>query len=251
MTGQLAAPELGHCVCGRTLPPGCPSDWACSEVCQSAWFHHQTDPEYPHPREIREKVEQRLALPRAAPARVSVPDCGPQRGGLIAEGTTIDVDGQSYVRADGCWRPAGMWEPLTGEGLAREACYQRWCPHCRLRRPSCYRLEVLAAGPEEWQECAECGHTWAGRSLYGWVETRGAPWPGVRLRLSDGQRSAMIAFGDDALRAHATDQVLVDRMRRGWLRLERQLGGGYADIDEPGPAQLRRQARRRGVEWRA
>src|SRR5881394_2374110 len=51
----------GQCVCGRPLPDNPLSDWACGEPCQSAWLMHQANPDYPHPREIREAADRAVA----------------------------------------------------------------------------------------------------------------------------------------------------------------------------------------------
>lgn len=230
-------PEPGFCVCGRPLGERPLSDWACSEPCQSAWLHHNADPEvYPHPREIREAVARRAAmLPRA--------EANAQRyavGGPIPEGTEINVDGEPFVRVGAHWQPAGMWEVVRG-GIAATGAYRRWCPRCR------QRVESLLYPATDRQECAACGHQWEGRPLLGQFERRGAPWPGMRLRLFDGQRSAVFEFHEQALPADSGFDF--DRLARWWLRLERQLCGGYADLDQPDDRQRARQERRLRRDW--
>jgi len=66
------------------------------------------------------------------------------------------------------------------------------------------------------------------------------------MRLFDGQRSAVFTFHEQALATAAggTVRLDADRVARWWLRLERQLCGGYADVDQPDAQQIRQQARR-------
>jgi hypothetical protein len=220
-------------VCGRKLPEQPLSDWACSEPCQSAWMHHQANPEYPHPRDIRAAAERQQTPPAAAPARAVL-------GQPVTEGTEINVDGQPFVRVGAHWRPAGMWAPAHDR--FPRAVYLRWCPTCQAR------VDTVLYPASDQQECQACGYHWPGRPLLGWVQARGAPWPGVRQLLSDGQRSATITFTEQEIAA-AGDLVMADRMQRGWLRLERQLCGGYADIDQPDERQQRRQGRRLRADW--
>jgi hypothetical protein len=225
-------PEPGFCVCGRQLDERPLSEWACSEPCQSAWLHHNADPEvYPHPREIRESAERRAGLVAAAVTARRFAEPGP-----VPEGTEINVDGEPFVRVGAYWRPAGMWEVLRA-GLAETAAYRRWCPRCR------QRIDSVLYPATDRQECAVCGHQWPGRPLLGQIERRGDPWPGMRMRLFDGQRSAVFTFHEQALNAEA-EAVFAGRVERWWLRLERQLCGGYADVDQPNPQQMDRQERR-------
>jgi hypothetical protein len=127
--GVVEAPPVGVCVCGQPLPEQGPSDWACSEPCQTARLHHQTNPEYPHPREIREAAEARLAQIKAATRRHVGPPVG------IPDGAEVDADDGSYVRVGGCWVPAGMWAPISPRHVqyqrAGAVWYRRWCPVCR------------------------------------------------------------------------------------------------------------------------
>lgn len=209
-------PDPGFCVCGRPLPEERLSDWACSEVCQSAWMQHNTNPDYPHPRDIREAAARRAA---GTPPREHLPAAR-----RVAEGTEIDVDGQLFVRVGTYWQPAGMWEVLRG-GIADVATYRRWCPRCVAR------VDSLIYPADNRQECAQCGHQWPGRPLLGQIEQRGEPWPSLRMRLFDGQRSALFVFHEQALGAAPLAGVDAGRVALWWLRLERQLGGGYADAD--------------------
>lgn len=254
MTEELPA---GVCVCGREIPAVSPSDWACSEPCQAAWLHHQANPEYPHPREIRQAAEERAAQARRNPP----PFPGRPAGGgrvlpPIAEGTEVDTDQGLYVRVGCSWRPAGMWTPAGGrEELVQSVAYQRWCPRCRGRRESRIGPTPAAgAGGEHhrWdnqqQTCTGCGHVWQGRPLIGVIESRGEPWPALRLRLTDGYRSVTTTFAEREM-ASTSGSRLVDRLRRTWPRLERQLGGGYCDADEPSAAQQARAARVRRQQW--
>jgi hypothetical protein len=228
----------GQCVCGRPLPADPLSDWACSEPCQSAWLHYQADPEvYPHPREIRAAAEA-----RAAGLRRTVPPAP----AAVRDGTEIDVDGQSYVRVGAHWQPAGMWAPLRTE-LADAAQYRRWCPQCRDRRAT-----TLLTGPrggpfEQMQFCGVCDHRWLGVPLVGVVEVRGDPWPGIRLRLSDGSRSTTSTFSEYEIAAAGVS--LVERIERCWLRLERRLCGGYSDVDQPSEQQRAHAGRRVARSW--
>lgn len=247
---EVWTPPEGVCVCGRDLPKESPSDWACSEPCQSAWLHHQADPGYPHPREIREQAEARAAgrmgTGVAAPA-VPAGAAGARyaRGGLIPPGTEIDVDGRPFVRVGAHWQPAGMWTPLRSE-LADAVAYQRWCPRCRRRH-----VPVDVSGPpgsdlERAQVCPSCDHAWQGPPLVGMVETRGEPWPSIRMRLTDGNRSTTVTFSEQEIETAGGE--MAERMRRCWIRMERRLGGGFADADEPSDQQVQRAARRRS--WR-
>jgi hypothetical protein len=103
------------------------------------------------------------------------------------------------------------------------------------------------AGAVKVQTCNECRHTWDGRPLHGLIETRAEPWPALRLRLTDDLRSSTITFSEQQVQR--AGEHLADRLRRGWLRLERQLCGGYADADQPTSAQLARAARARARAW--
>jgi hypothetical protein len=197
-------------------------------------MQHNADPDYPHPREIREAAAARaVAGHQPRPPRVDLP---------VAEGTEIDVDGQPFVRVGAHWQPAGMWEVLRG-GIAELAVYRRWCPNCR------QRVDSLIYPADDRQECAACGHQWSGRPLLGQIEQRGEPWPSLRMRLFDGQRSAVFVFHEQAL--GVAEQGLVDsgRAQLWWLRLERQLCGGYADLDQPDDRQRERQERRLRRDW--
>lgn len=230
MTDTTELPA-GQCVCGRPLPDEPLSDWACSEVCQSAWQMHQVDPSYPTPKQIRDAAEARIAqIRRTVPDRVE----------RIPDGCEIDVDGDRYVREDGRWVPAGMWSPLRTD-LAQAVQYQRWCPTCRRRR-----LAVILDGPR--QVCDGCQREWQGPPLVGVVESRGEPWPGLRLRLSDGSRSIAVTFTEQEVTA--AGPAMADRIDRCWLRMERQLCGGYADVDQPSERQLALAGRRLSRTWR-
>ena len=252
MTGEL---DDGVCVCGRDMPPESPSDWACSEPCQSAWLHHQANPQYPHPREIRENAEA-----RAAAGRLNAPPFpGRAAGGgaclpPIADGTEVHTDTGPYVRVGNAWQPAGMWTPAAGNpDLVRAVAYQRWCPQCRTRRDS--QIVVNRDAPadgERWdfqtQTCTTCGHVWRGRPLVGVIESRGEPWPALRLRLSDGYRSVATTFPEPAPEVVGAGG-LVERLQRTWPRLERQMGGGFCDADQPTRSQLVRADRARRRQW--
>lgn len=256
MTEELAA---GMCVCGRDIPDVSPSDWACSEPCQTAWLHHQANPQYPHPREIRAAAEQRLAEQRRNPP----PFPGRPGGGgplpPIPDGTEVNTDHGPYVRVRNMWHPAGMWLLLSRhDELTDQVAYRRWCPHCQARRDS--RIDVNpdprnvdpATETDRWefqqQTCTTCGHTWQGRPLVGVIESRGEPWPALRLRLTDGYRSAATTFGERDI-ANVDSARLTERLRRSWLRLERQLGGGLADADTPTPSESVRASRVRRRQW--
>lgn len=251
MTDQVDQLPDGECVCGRDIPADSPSDWACSEPCQSAWLHHQANPEYPHPREIRENAEARAAAGRLArPPFPGRPDPAP-----IADGTEVNTDHGLFVRVGNSWQPAGAWIPLAGRAeLTAAVAYQRWCPQCRARRDS--QIEANMAGPAEgrrWdfqqqQTCLTCEHVWAGRPLVGVIETRGEPWPALRLRLTDGYRSVSLTLSDRHL-TQPDDQVLNRQHPVWWQRLERQLGGGICDADEPSIGQLERAGRARRRQW--
>lgn len=233
MTSDVLAE--GVCVCGTVLDGAAPSDWVCSEVCQDAWFHHQADPEYPHPRDIRAAANAARATMPIGAERPAAPSPA-----TVAEGTEIAVDGSRYVRVGSHWQPAGMWTPLRDQ-LAADVGYRRWCPPCGIRVPS----SIYPANDQ--QECDVCGHQWPGRPLLGEVETRGQPWPGIRMRLTDGHRSTVVVFSPQEVAAGGDRTV--QRMRRAWLRLERQLCGGYADVDQPDQQQQQRRRRRLQRAW--
>lgn len=236
-TAPAVAPPDGECVCGRRLPDGSPSDWACSEVCQSAWLHHNADPDYPHPRDIRAAAEQRAAQNR----RLS--PAGPTSA-TIADGTEIGAACNPYVRVGACWQPAGMWTP---QGVT--STYRRWCPQCRTRTETL--LLIGPPGDRDRQRCDQCEQVWPGRPLVGVVETRSDPWPALRLRLSDGHLSVSAAFSmEESAQIFGDHPTMADRVGRCWLRLERQLCGGYADQDQPDQRQQQRQARRLARVWR-
>lgn len=234
----------GQCVCGRPLPEDSLSDWACSEPCQSAWLMHRASPGYPHPREIRARAEQAMLArtsPRTGEDQDLIVTSRYVRPGMIPTGTEINVDGDPYVRVGAHWQPAGMWTPL-GDALGEAARYRRWCPTCRERQ------HTLLYPASDVQECATCGHQWEGRPLLGWVEARGEPWPGIRLLLSDGQRSTAMTFSPEEVQA-AGVLAMADRLNRSWLRLERQLCGGYADVDQPTERQQRHATRQLRRAW--
>lgn len=227
----------GECVCGRPIPDTSPSEWACQEVCQDAWLHHQANPEYPHPRDIRARAERDLAAARSRAAAALRQQPAAE---LVADGTEIDVDGRPFVRVGAQWQPAGMWTPLIDElsGLAR---YRRWCPGCRAR------TESVIYPATDVQECVTCGHHWD-EVLLGQIEFRGEPWPAVRLRLHDGQRSATTTFTTAYVQRSGPDRMQ-QRMAAGWLKLERQMCGGYADVDEPNDREQQRRLRRLLADW--
>lgn len=230
MTDTTELPA-GQCVCGRPLPDEPLSDWACSEPCQSAWLMHQVDPAYPTPKQIRDAAEARVAeIRRSVPVHME----------RIPDGREIDVDGDRYVRQDGRWVPAGMWSPLRND-LAQAVQYQRWCPQCRRRRPT-----VILDGAR--QMCDGCQRQWPGPPLVGVVESRSDPWPGIRLRLSDGSRSTTFMFSEDAIMAAGPETPAM--IERCWLRMERRLCGGYADVDQPSERQLDLAGRRLSRTWR-
>jgi hypothetical protein len=232
----------GQCVCGRPLPDEPLSDWACSEPCQSAWMHHHAAPDlYPHPREIRAAADARPAGTRPRPQRPEQP---------VRDGTEINVDGQRYVRDGSHWEPVGMWTPLSSE-LATAVEYRRWCPRCRERRTAIQVSEPPArsgpAAPGLTQVCATCDHHWRGRPLLGVVETRSDPWPGLRLRLTDGQRSVSLGFTEEEIVAAGVE--MAGRIERSWRRMERQLCGGVADVDQADEQTLARAGRRVARAW--
>lgn len=247
----MTAPEdlpAGVCVCGREIPETSPSDWACGEPCQSAWLMHQANPNYPSPKEIREAAEQRAARPRIpqeglAPSRAALA----REAHTVAEGTEIETEGQGYARIGGRWQAVGPWRELERTDLAAVVRYRRWCPQCARREPPELHTSATPGAPDGFQVCPQCRHTWAGRPLIGVVETRGEPWPGIRVRLTDGHRSTTAALTDDML-TRAGNEVLtmIDRI---WLKLERQLGNGLADQDEANPQRQRLAVRRRGRLW--
>lgn len=250
MTGPEDLPE-GQCVCGRPLPDEPLSDWACSEPCQGAWMHHNAAPDmYPHPREIRAAADARM--PTTPPERwpMGWPDAAQGPAHTVRDGTEIEVDGQRYVRDGAHWEPVGMWTPLRTE-FADAVEYRRWCPRCRERRSA---IQVsgppVSGGMTEHgltQVCATCDHHWRGRPLVGAVETRSDPWPGLRLRLTDGQRSASTGFTQEEIEAAGVEMAA--RIERSWRRLERQLCGGVADVDQADERTLARAGRRVAHAW--
>lgn len=237
VTSSPEAAELpaGVCVCGRDIPEASPSDWACGELCQSAWLMHQADPDYPHPRQIREGAEARAAAIRRDQGSPFGPVRAADSGVVVPQGTEIDVDGTRFVRVGTGWQQTGPWTLLRGE-LADALEYRRWCPHCQVRRG--YRL--VEFGPDRtWQgqTCAECRHVWPGRALFGLVESRGEPWPAIRLRLTDGVRSTTHTVPAATLeRITATAAAWSARpaevLAAFWIKLERGLSDtGRADQD--------------------
>lgn len=246
----------GVCVCGRVIPPESPSDWSCRELCQSAWMMWRANPDYPHPREIRAAADRalRVAAGQASTRRSAVPP--PADGGLVSgpdtveQGTEIDVDGVGFVRVGVHWQQTGPWSQRHGE-LAEALEYQRWCPTCRCRQGSELHQSLSPDAPPGWQQCTTCGYQWPGRPLVGVVETRGDPWPGIRLRLTDGFRSTTRTVSEDTLAvmsAGGPEQVVVS-LARHWIRLERHLSGGYADQD-PASESARARGRARMWDWR-
>jgi hypothetical protein len=182
--------EQGACVCGEPIPDTSPSDWACGELCQAAWMQHHANPEYPHPRDIRQSMRENLRRPAA---QLMVPAATIDREPVaIAEGVEISVDGQGFVRIAGRWQQTGQWHPLQGR-VADAMAYLRWCPQCR--QPRRYRIHVPLENPTTRnQTCRECHFAWPGKPVIGIVEWRGEPWPALRMRLSDGERSAGRTF---------------------------------------------------------
>lgn len=242
----MTAPEIladGMCVCDRPIPAGWPSDWACSEVCQAAWWAWQSNPDYPHPREIRAQVVARLGRPPAP-----TPAQGCIEGPPAPDGTQIDVDGTGYVRVGSFWQQTGPWSPLQDElGAALE--YMRWCPRCEHRRRYSLHHSDTPGAPPGWQQCDDCAYQWPGRPLIGLVETRGSPWPGIRMRLTDGYRSATHTVSHRELglltttAARPAGQILAAH----WIRMERDLSAGPTT----GSLALDVQRGRRIWDWRA
>lgn len=235
----------GVCVCGHDIPPESPSDWVCGELCQAAWMMWRANPDYPHPREIRAAAE-RAVVQRSTPT-------APAQGGLIRgpvtveQGTEIDVDGTGFVRIGACWQQTGPWSVLDND-LADALEYQRWCPRCRQRRPSEFHESLSLNAPPGWQQCTTCGYQWPGRPLAGVIETRGDPWPGIRLRLTDGFRSATHTVSEESLN-DPRGRPVAEVLARHWIRLERDLSGGYADQD-PAPRRARARGQARMWDWR-
>lgn len=104
-----------QCVCGRRIPPGAASEWACSEPCQSAWQMHANDPSYPHPRDIRARADARVADTALPP--------GPSRLGSSrrTEEFRYEFLGGSM---DGRWYRADGVREVYVEHLVGQA--QRW-----------------------------------------------------------------------------------------------------------------------------
>ncbi len=94
------------------------------------------------------------------------------------------------------------------------------------------------------QECGGCDYRWPGRPLVGVIETRGEPWPGIRLRLTDGVRSAAHAVSERELHLMSTEAVrpVPDILAAHWIRLERELSAtGRAEHEPAGPRRRARQ----------
>lgn len=241
----------GMCVCGRPIPVVSPSDWACGELCQKAWLLHHADPTYPHPRIIREGADAAIA---ARMGHTPPPAGRPVHGGYppgalpVPDGAEIDVDGVGYARIGGRWQPTGPWQPLTSD-LADAVAYRRWCPHCRVRQPSTIETDPAGAAQTTVQVCSGCVRAWPGRALVGVVETRGGPWPAIRLRISDGYRSVTHTVSEDALARRRGAGPAVGWLTRHWIRMERDLLGGYTDGDQPTARQMGAALRRTRKTW--
>lgn len=244
----MTAPEVlpaGMCVCGREIPAGWLSDWACSEVCQSAWQAWQADPGYPHPREIRARADARQHHSAPEPGQGCIEGPPPE------DGTQIDVDGTGFVRVGSFWQQTGPWSPLQDElGAALE--YMRWCPQCRHRRRYSLHHSDTPGTPEGWQQCDDCAYQWPGRPLVGLVETRGDPWPGIRMRITDGYRSAThtVTHRELALLSTAAARPAGQILAAHWIRLERDLSDqGRNDQDQADNPGRHRPGRRKW-DWR-
>lgn len=163
-----------QCVCGQPITERSPSDWACSEPCQSAWQMHSNDPTYPHPREIRERANRAATMRTATEIRQLNPlhpgrlhRWFPFLGGSL-DGCEHLADGvrdfQVYVQEprearwdDGCLSPV---EP------ARTRRVEKYVPV--KHSPGAGRIEILYV-------CAEARSvTWRGARLDvpAWVRDR-------------------------------------------------------------------------------
>jgi hypothetical protein len=248
-----AVAEHESCPCGREIPAGCPSWYWCTEACQLAWNLHQHDPaKHPHPRDIRERMEQALtdARTRAAtrtPAPVREPALPTRRGALLNQ------------RASEALTPVnGMvgWAPVDLP-TAAVCAYQRWCPQCQEKRPPLTEADRAATGePASYglledrplmQTCPDCGHRWSGRPLVGTVEQYDGPGFRnglVRLRLTDGFRSATRMFPRRNLELWRAPETC---LALEWEHLEEQLCDGVSDRRRQESNERAR--RTRGLPW--
>jgi hypothetical protein len=243
-----AVTEYENCPCGREMPEDCPSDYWCSEACQTAWTAHQHDPaRYPHPRRIREQHAAEVQVARTRAAEPPAP-----------------------ARSPAVRRPPEPATPLSGlagwresdQAIAEMCAYRRWCPRCQVKQPwvivddpDAYieprPYSVLEYRPQI-QECQACPHRWLGRPLVGRVEMYDGPAFRnlIRLRLSDGYRSA------DRLIPKANLELWRDPPRileMEWEHLEAMVCDGVTDRQrQEGIARhLTGRHRRGGWDWRA
>lgn len=246
VTGPEELPA-GVCVCGRAIPESSPSDWACDQDCQSAWLMHQANPDYPHPRLIRAGADARARSASLTAGEELLASAEPPAP--VAEGTQIDVDGTGFVRVGVHWQQTGPWSPLRSD-LATALEYLRWCPSCRQRRRHELHQSTTPGAPEGWQQCADCAYQWPGRPLVGVIETRGEPWPGIRMRLTDGYRSATHSLSEADLVRMPANASSVETLAGFWVRLERDLSNvGRNDQDQAEGRPARRSRRGRPLRW--
>lgn len=237
------------CPCGRELPADCPSFYWCTEACQVAWNLHQYEPAtHPHPRELRERMEQALtdastgtALRRPAPY---VP-----------------------VRPSLSSRPAEPATPVSGvlawmladEETAAVCAYTRWCEPCATKRQPVTAADAdVTAGPAPHdlledrplvQECPECHTRWPGRPLVGVVEEYHGPAfrDLLRLRLTDGFRSATRMMPRRNLTLWRAPAACLELE---WEHLEEMLCDGVSDRRRQQAVETFRRARGLAWDWR-
>lgn len=240
---QVVAEHEG-CPCGRPIPDGCASWYWCSEACQHAWNLHEYDPTaHLHPRDIRERQEQRAA---EGPYALLARETGARRQLIrppAADPPTPVSSLPGWVRAD----------PETAAACA----YTRWCGHCQGKNVpvTCIDLDgvaepghaVLAERPTS-QECSGCHNAWSGRPLVGLVEQHVAEGRDlVRFRLTDGFRSATWTFPRRNLRMWRQPAVCIDLE---WERLEELLCDGVTDRQRQEANARYRRARLLSWDWR-
>ncbi len=243
-----AVAEHESCPCGRPITAGCPSWYWCSETCQIAWTRHQRDPDiHLHPREIRERQEQRVL--EGPYARLARERCA----GLVVEAP----EPATPVAGTPGWQPADA-------PTAAVCAYTRWCPCCRSKQtPVVVDDRDAPAEPAGYlllhdrptgQQCSVCASVWPGRPLVGLVEQLdrgvilGRQAIAVRLRLSDGFRSASRTFSRRQLEIWRAPALCV---ALEWEHLEEMLCDGVTDRQRQESTARYRRARSLPWDWRA